>query len=54
MRFRIIDTQNNHIPVKSGFLTAHKAATWCKKNLPEGSWKPWGTLGLTRYFIMGY
>ena len=54
MKFRVIDSGSNHAVIKGGFLTASKAAIWCKKNLPNGSWKPWGSLGLTRYYIIGY
>ena len=54
MKFRVIDSENNHLPVKGGFISAQKAAIWCKKHLPAGSWKPWGSLGLVRYYIMGY
>ena len=54
MKFRVVDSGSNHTVVKGGFLTANKAAAWCKKNLPDGSWKPWGSLGLTRYYIIGY
>lgn len=54
MKFKIVDSQNNHKPVKSGFISASKAQDWCKKNLPEGSWANWGKVALTRYYITGY
>ena len=54
IKSRVVDSGSSHAVVKGGFLTAHKAALWCKKNLPDGSWKPWGSLGLTRYYIVGY
>lgn len=54
--FQIIDTNNNHIPVKSGFMTATQALKWAKKNLKPDSCPSWGsriTHG-DRYFIKKY
>ena len=53
--FQIIDTQNNHLPVKSKFLTAGSALKWAKKNLEPGSCLQWGQISMfTRYFIQKY
>lgn len=54
--FQIIDTENNHLPVKSRFLTAAQAYRWAKKNLPEGSCGEWGKMNyhIHRYFIKSY
>ena len=35
--YKVIDTHNNHLPVKSGFKTAAAANNWCKKNPPPPS-----------------
>jgi hypothetical protein len=54
--FKIIDTQNNHLPVKSGFPTAAKAYNWAKKNLPTDSCSEWGKMKFRRdrYYIIQY
>ena len=54
--FQIIDTQNNHLPVKSGFHTASQAYKWAKRNLPKESCSPWGRWNWNkeRYFIRMY
>lgn len=53
--FQIIDTQNNHTPVKSRFLTAAQALKWARKNLPQGSCDGWGKMKFgNRYFIQKY
>lgn len=54
--FKIIDTQNNHLPVKSGFPTAAKAYNWAKKNLPADSCSEWGKMKFRRdrYYIIQY
>ena len=53
--FRIIDTKNNHLPVKSGFKTAGQAIKWAKKNLEPDSCPNWGKLKPeNRYFIEMY
>lgn len=54
--FKIIDTQNNHLPVKSGFLTAAKAYSQAKKNLPADSCSEWGKMKFRtdRYYIIQY
>jgi hypothetical protein len=51
--FTIIDTENNHLPVKSGFHTAAQAYKWAKKNLPADSCSEWGKMVYRRdrYFI---
>lgn len=50
--FQIIDTKNNHLPVKSGFMTAAQALKWAKKNLKPDLCSPWGKHKLgDRYFI---
>lgn len=41
--FCVIDTNDNHKMIKSGFKTASAANNWCKKNLPKNEvrlWKP--------------
>ena len=41
--FCIIDTEDNHKVIKSGFKTAAQANNWAKKNLPKDEvrlWKP--------------
>ena len=40
--FCIIDTENNHTPIKSGFKTYSQANNWAKKNLPVGTVRMWG------------
>lgn len=55
--YKIIDSQNNHLPVKSGFRTASAANNWCKKNLPLEEVHLWACKppkGLYRYYIMMY
>ena len=54
--FQIIDTQNNHLPVKSGFHSAAKAYAWAKKNLPKDLCSEWGkrVYGRDRYYIKMY
>ena len=53
--FQIIDTQKNHTPVKSGFMTAAQALKWAKKNLEPGSCSGWGKMKFeNRYFIKSY
>lgn len=54
--FQIIDTHNNHLPVKSRFITAAQAYTWAKKNLPKNSYSKWGKMNYfsDRYFIQKY
>ena len=58
MKFRIIDTQDNHKPIKSGFLKASRAHNWCKENLPKGTWTHIGELSKSskpaRYIVIGY
>jgi hypothetical protein len=54
--FKIIDIQNNHLPVKSGFLSAAQAYRWAKKHLPKNSCSEWGKMVYyrDRYFITAY
>ena len=53
--FQIIDTQNNHLPVKSGFMSASSAYRWAKKNLDCGSFGKWGCwMPGHRYYIYKY
>ena len=54
--FQIIDTENNHLPVKSRFLTAAQAYRWAKKNLPKDSCGEWGKMKyyVHRYYIKSY
>ena len=50
--YQIIDTKNNHIPVKSGFKTASQALKWAHKNLEPDSCCGWGKMKFgCRYFI---
>lgn len=50
--FQIIDTNNNHIPVKSGFMTAAQALKWAKKHLEPNSCSGWGKIKFgDRYYI---
>ena len=53
--FKIIAVAN-HLPIKSGFPTAAKAYDWGKKNLPENSIGPWGSMNykVHQYFIQKY
>lgn len=53
--FQIIDKQNFHLPVKSGFKTPGQALKWAKKNLEPDSCHTWGkvTYG-DRYLIKMY
>ena len=54
--FKVIDIQNNHLPVKSGFITAAQAYKWAKKHLPKGSCSEFGKMVYyrDRYYIMSY
>jgi hypothetical protein len=54
--FQIIDTENNHLPVKSRFLTAAQAYRWAKKNLPKDSCSECGKMVYyrDRYYIKSY
>jgi hypothetical protein len=53
--FQIIDRQNFHLPVKSGFKTAGQALKWAKKNLEPDSCPNWGKATQdTRYLIKRY
>lgn len=56
--FKVMDSENLFIPIKSGFLTAAKAYTWAKKNLPKNSCNPfieWNKQDhKRRYFIQSY
>lgn len=53
--FQIIDSKNNHLPVKSGFKTASQALKWAKKNLEPDSCTGWGKLKPgDRYYIKMY
>jgi hypothetical protein len=52
--YKVIDSHNNHLPVKGGFKTAAAANNWCKKNLPLEEVHLWGCKppkGLCRYYI---
>ena len=50
--FKIIDTNNNLLPVKSGFKTSGQALKWAKKNLEPDSCSGWGKMKLgNRYHI---
>jgi hypothetical protein len=50
--FQIIDTKNNHIPVKSGFMTAAQALKWARKNLGPDLCDAFGKITPDRrYFI---
>ena len=40
--FCIIDRENNHLPVKSGFKTAAQANNWAKKHLSKDDVHLWG------------
>lgn len=53
--FQIIDTKNNHLPVKSGFKTTGQALKWAKKNLEPDSCPNWCKLKQdARYYIKMY
>lgn len=55
--FKVIDRDNNHLPVKGGFKTASAANRWCKKNLPKEEVHLWGCnppKRFYRYYIMMY
>ena len=54
--FQIIDIENNHLPVKSRFLTAAQAYRWAKKNLPKDSCSEWGKMNYykDKYYIKSY
>ena len=54
--FQVIDTQRNHLPVKSGFRTSAQAYRWAKKNLPKDSCSKWGKMAFRRdrYYIKSY
>ena len=52
--FQVIDSENNHLPVKSNFATAAAANRWCKKNLNVNEVYLWGCKPpkkLYRYYI---
>ena len=50
--FQIIDTQNHHQPVKSGFKTPAQALKWAKKHLSPDTCSNWGIVKIKdRYFI---
>lgn len=51
--FQIRDRLNNHLPIKSGFMTATQALKWAKKNLEPGSCSGWGEIKHSdRYYII--
>ena len=53
--YKVIDSHNNHLPIKGGFKTAAAANNWCKKNLPLEEVHLWGCKppkSLCRYYIM--
>lgn len=54
--YQIIDIENNHLPVKSRFLTPAQAYRWAKKNLPKDSCSEWGKMNYYRdkYYIKSY
>ena len=54
--FQVIDTQRNHLPVKSGFRTPAQAYRWAKKNLPKDACGEWGKMKyfVHRYYIKSY
>ena len=55
LMFQIIDKENNHLPVKSRFLSASQAYKWAKKNLPIDSFSEWGKYKCgDRYYIKMY
>jgi hypothetical protein len=50
--YQIIDTQKNHTPVKSGFMTPAQALKWARKNLDTNSCSGWGKMRPgDRYYI---
>ena len=50
--YQIIDTQKNHTPVKSGFMTPAQALKWARKNLDTNSCSGWGKIRPgDRYYI---
>lgn len=40
--FQVIDSENNHLPVKSGFVSATAANRWCRKHLDITDVHLWG------------
>lgn len=52
--FQVIDSENHHLPVKSGFAMAAAANKWCKKHLDLTTVHLWGCKPprLFRYYIM--
>ena len=54
--FKVIDRENNHLPVKSGFKTASQANNWCKKHLDLSITHLWGGIAphisVYRYYVM--
>ena len=53
--YKVIDSHNNHLPVKGGFKTAAAANNWCKKNLPLEEVHLWGCKPPQvwyRYYVM--
>lgn len=52
--YKVIDKNNNHIPVKGGFKTSSAANNWCKKNLPSEEVHLWGCKPprAYRYYVM--
>ncbi len=51
--FQIRDRLNNHLPIKSGFMTATQALKWAKKNLEPESCSGWGEIKSgDRYYII--
>ena len=54
--FKVMDRNNNHLPVKSGFKTAAQANNWCKKNLDLKCVHLWGgkspDISVYRYYVM--
>lgn len=52
--FIVIDRENNHLPVKSGFKTASAANNWCKKHLDTVTVHLWGCKPPRdfRYYVM--
>lgn len=52
--FCIIDTENNHKMVKSGFKTGSQANHWAKKNLPNGTVHMWGAKWSPKLFAYRY
>jgi hypothetical protein len=53
--YQIVDTKNNHTPVKSGFKTTGQAIKWARKNLDPDSCSSWGKMKPgDRYYIKWY